>query len=154
MSKHKPKPSKATGCKKKPKVPVPSKKELAEYFAIEEQRLEHSRQASDIRRLQTATEIKVLDYVREAGGPQRCAILHGYRLSIELSNERVEWKTELLQALAKEVGKTKAAKIAARIIKAAGTKEVAQIEPPITPSGTGTKPPPVRVHQPAPGHLF
>jgi hypothetical protein len=137
-----------------PKVPAPSKKELAEYFAIEEQRLEHSRQQSDIRRLQAATETKVLEYLRETAGETRCAILHGYRLSIELSNERVEWKTELLTALAKEVGKTKATKIAARIIKAAGTKEVAQIEPPITPSGSGTKSPPPRAHKPSPGHLF
>lgn len=138
--------------KKAPAVPPPSKRELAEYFAVEEQKRDHQRHVTDFNRLQTATELKVLDYVRAEGGKERCVILHGYRLSIEFANERVEWKTELLSALAKEVGKTKAARIAARILKESGQKEVANIEAPITPPGTGkpTFPKP----EPAPGRLF
>lgn len=119
--------------KKKSGASRPTKSELAEYFAVEEQKREHQRQANDINRLQTATETKVLEYVRAEGGKQRCVILHGYRLSIEFANERVEWKTELLAALAKAVGKTKAARLATRILKSAGQKEVAQIEPPEPP---------------------
>lgn len=137
---------------KKAGPPAPTKRELAEYFAVEEQKLEHARQVTDINRLQKSTEQKVLDYVHAAGGKQRCVILHGYRLSIEFANERVEWKTELLAALAKKIGKTKAAQMAARILQAAGQRAIAQIQPPITPPGSGkaTYPKP----QPPAGHLF
>lgn len=137
-----------------PRAPAPSKRELAEYFAVEEHKRDHARQVSDINRLQSDTESKVLAYVHAEGGKQRCVILHGYRLSIELANERVEWKTELLAALAKKVGKTKAASMAGRILKAAGHKEIAQIEPPITPPGTARKSLPIRPTKPAAGHLF
>ncbi len=124
------------------KPPKPTRAELAEYFDVDQQRIDHNRQAADIKRLQDETEKKVLAYVQAHSGPERCVLLYGYRLSIELANERVEWKTELLDALAKEVGKTKAAKIATRILSAAGKKQVPKIEPPASAAGPKAKPPP------------
>lgn len=108
----------------------PTKKELAEYFELDKKRLALNAQARDISRVQGETEDKVLAYVRANGGPERCSIVSGYRLSIDLKADRVEWKTELLEALGKEVGKEKAVKIAAKITADAGQKEVPKIEPP------------------------
>ena len=110
---------------------IPTKKELVEYFSLDKKRLTLNSESRDIARLQGAVEDKVLEYVRANGGDERCVVLHGYRLTIELSNARVEWKTALMEALSKEVGKEKALKLVARIVEEAGKKEVPKIEPPL-----------------------
>lgn len=114
----------------KTKVPRPTRDRLAEYFAREEKIAVISREASDLRKLQGETEAKVLAYVRDAGGPERCAIVCGYRLSIEIVAKRVEWQKALLKELADEIGPENAQKRAEAIRKAAGTKEEPKIERP------------------------
>jgi hypothetical protein len=104
------------------KTKRPSRDKLAQYFAWEEEQKAFARKASDIRKLQDEVEQEVLAFVRENGGPERCSIVCGYRLSIEVKAGRVEWKT----AFMKELGQEKAEEL----LKAAGTKEEAKIEPP------------------------
>lgn len=120
----------ATKAKEDTKAKRPSRDELAEYFAREEQISALRRQANDLAKLQGETDDKVLEYVRQAGGDTRCAIVCGYRLSIELVAARVEWQKALMKELAEHIGTDQAQERAESIRKAAGTKEKAKIEPP------------------------
>jgi hypothetical protein len=108
--------------KKKQPAPKPTREELAEYFRLNEQRLAASRQASDFKKLQDAIEQKVLDYVRQEGGKERCCIVSDYRLSIDKKANRVEWKTAYMEELGQAAAEA--------LIKAAGTHDDVTIEPP------------------------
>lgn len=108
--------------KQKDKAARPTRDELAEYFALEEERLALGRKVKDIGKLQGEIEEKVLAYVRQNGGPERTSIVCGYRLSTEFKNGRVEWKTEFMRVTSQEE--------AERISAAAPKKEVPRIEPP------------------------
>lgn len=145
--------AKPTKRNRKP-TPKPAKRKLAEYFELEEKRLELQAQARDIARVQGETRDEVLAYVRAEGGRERCVIVHGYRLAIDLENERVEWKTELLAELSKRIGKTRALRLADRIAKDAGQKEVASIEPPVSLAAESRRTATDRPTKPPPGRLF
>jgi hypothetical protein len=106
----------------KEKAKRPSRERLAQYFAWDEERLALGRQAKDIKNLQGEIEEQVLEYVRDNGGPERCTIVCGYRLSIDLKRENVDWKTEFMRVAGQEA--------AENLIAAAEKKEVPKIERP------------------------
>lgn len=112
------------------KAARPTRDELAEYFAAEQQLERLAKQADPLKRLQKAVAAKALAYVLENGGPERCSIVCGYRLAIDKVPNAVQWKTELLELLADAIGKDKAAKQCDKIAAAAGTKDKITIEAP------------------------
>lgn len=105
---------------------APSKAELARYFELEEQRLALNRQAKDLEKLQDELYDKFLKWVEEQGGPERVKLRCGYKLAIIKKPGSVSWVKEFLRVAGEEE--------AERLRKAAPSRDVLVVEPPLAPS--------------------
>lgn len=104
------------------KVANVSKKDLDEYFALEERRQSLNRQAKDLEKLQGDLEAKFEAYVRAKGGPEKSITRCGYRVAIILKNGSVAWKEAFL--------KLAGPKRAEKLVQSTPKKEVLVVEPP------------------------
>lgn len=109
-----------------------TREDLEYYFALEQERLEFQRKASDVKKLQDELEKKFEAHVRANGGAEKTVITCGYKLYFALTNGKVKWEQAFLRMC--EAAGRKPLEEAERQRAAAPKKEVLVVEPPEEPT--------------------